>query len=361
MARPGYAAVMRSLGASAPASRPSGRTRSGSRYRDNLARHLIGISRDLQSRVMHSLQGERGYGGLRPSLGPFMSLIWIEGRPLTAIASQLAISKQACSQLANLAEAAGYLERKPDPEDRRAKLVMLTARGRKLVEHAVEIILERDSEYADIVGAASYRRFTGSLAALFQGLGIPTHADPALNATASRSVGVLPLIVVRMQRSLMEATHERGHTRLKVSHGQVLPLIGPDGTRIHEIARIRRVSRQSVSATSADLAELGYLRREPDQSDRRGVVLHLTERGTRLVDDSIAALDRLERSFRDILGESRLRHLQRVARELNLALRLEHEVSSSGQDIERLATKLRRQLGSRDTARLAELLVGREH
>ena len=56
---------------------------------------------------MHSLLEERSYGGLRPSLGPFMSLIWIEGRPLTAIASQLSISKQACSQLANLAEAAG--------------------------------------------------------------------------------------------------------------------------------------------------------------------------------------------------------------------------------------------------------------
>ncbi len=350
---------MRSEGAPAPAIRPSGRTRAGSRYRDNLARHLVGISRDLQSRVMHSLLEERSYRGLRPSLGPFMSLIWIEGRPLTAIASQLAISKQACSQLANLAEGAGYLERKPDPEDRRSKLVMLTARGRKLVEQAVEIILERDSEYADIVGPASYRRFTGSLAALFQGLGIPTHADPALNATASRSIGVLPLIAVRLQRSLMEATSARGHAGLKMSHGQVLPLIGPDGARIHEIARIQRVSRQAISATSADLEELGYLRRDPDPRDRRGVVLRLTGRGIRLIRDSVAALDGLERSFRDILGGNRLAHLQRVARDLYHALRLEEEVSSGEHDIERLATRLRRQLSSRDTARLAELLETR--
>ena len=88
---------------------------------------------------MRSLSEEHGFFDLRPSLGPFLSLLWIEGRPLTAIASQLAISKQACSQLANLAEGAGYLERKPDPEDRRSKVAMLTPRGRSLVERAVQI------------------------------------------------------------------------------------------------------------------------------------------------------------------------------------------------------------------------------
>ena len=128
---------MRSEGAPTRATRRSDLPRASSRYRDNAARHLIGISRDLQTRVMSYLTEERGYSGLRPSFGPLLSLIWTEGRPLTAIAGQLAISKQACSQLANLAEEAGYLERKPDPQDRRAKLVMLTPRGRKLIEQGV--------------------------------------------------------------------------------------------------------------------------------------------------------------------------------------------------------------------------------
>ena len=95
-----------------------------------MARHLIGVSRDLQSRVMHSLSEERGYCGLRPSFGPFLSLVWEAGRPLTAIAGELAISKQACSQLANLAEAAGYLERRPNPADRRSKIVILDAKNK---------------------------------------------------------------------------------------------------------------------------------------------------------------------------------------------------------------------------------------
>ncbi|MGE4606065.1 MAG: MarR family transcriptional regulator [Myxococcota bacterium] len=355
-----------------------GSARALSRYRDNAARHLIGISRDLQGRLIRLLSGEYGYRGLRPSLGPFLSLVWIEGRPLTAIASQLGISKQACGQLANLAERAGYLERKPDPQDRRAKLVMLSPRGRALIEHAVGIIGEIESEYAGLVGRQSYRRLTMSLASLYEGMGIPTHADRALTAAAKQSVGLLPLIAVRVQQDLMEATIGRGHVGLKMSHGLLLPFIAPEGARVHQIARIQRVSRQAISATSQDLEALGYLRRETDPRDRRGVVLRLTKRGTRLIRDSVAALDGLERSFRDILGAPRLEQFQQVARDLYRALHLEEEIfaaraegpaepNSNGDprlenganDIHGLAKSLRRQLGRHDSARLAALLEPR--
>jgi DNA-binding MarR family transcriptional regulator len=372
---------MASTAVSTPAPSPDGAAGAWSRHRDNVARHLIGISRDLQSRVIRRLVEERGYGGLRPSLGAFLSLIWTEGRRLNAIADQLAISRQACSQLANLAERAGYLERKPDPADGRSKVVMLSARGRALVEHAVQIIVECEAEYAELVGAAACRRFAGSLAALFDGFGIQTPALPELSATASRSVGVLPLIAVRVQQELMQATIARGHPGLKLSHGQVLALIGPEGARVREIARIQRVTRQAISAISQDLEALGYLRREPDARDRRGVVLRLTDRGTRLVRDCVSALDELESSFRDILGERRFDQLQRVSRDLYRALELGDEIAEAagephtapgveagrarpraatdGHDIRSLATILRRQLGSRDTARLAALLEER--
>jgi DNA-binding MarR family transcriptional regulator len=347
-----------------------------SRYRDNLARHLIGISRDLQCRAIRRLSEEHGYRRLRPSLGPFLSLVWTEGRRLNAIADQLAISRQACSQLANVAERAGYLERKPDPEDRRAKVVMLSSRGRALVDHAVQIILECESEYAGLAGPAAYRRFVVSLAAIFEGLGIPTHADPALSAAASRSIGVLPLIAVRIQQDLKEAITARGHRGLKISHGPVLALIGLEGARIHEIARIQRVTRQAISAISQDLEALGYLRRDSDPRDRRGVVLQRTDRCTRLVRDSAVALGGLERCFLGILGAGRLEHLKRVARDLYHALHPDEErIRAAGErqaapadegrrrgrragrtDIRALAASLRQRLDHREAAHLAALL-----
>jgi DNA-binding MarR family transcriptional regulator len=358
------------------------------RYRGNVARHLIGISRDLESRVVRSLDEDGGYQGLRPSFGPLLSLLWDEGQPLTVIADELAISKQACSQLANLVQEAGYVERMPNPQDRRSKVVSLTERGRSLVEEGVRLILEIEFEYKTLLGATVYRQFIWALADLYRGLGLPMNTDPALAAKASQSVGVLPLIGVRVQRELMKATIARGHPGLKMSHGQVLPLIGDEGGRIFEIARIQGVSRQAISMISQDLEGLGYLRREPDPRDRRGVVFRLTPRGETLIADSVAAVDGLESSFNKILGEKVLSHLKRAARELYAALRLEEEIFESSSDaksdssrlasspplkrspskvpssrairetdeIQRLAAKLRRELGNGDVARLAALL-----
>ncbi len=360
-----------------PALPDDGRAGDWSRYRDNLARHLIGISRDLQTRLIRRLCEEHGHRQLRPSLGPFLSLVWTQGQRLNAIADQLAISRQACSQLANVAQQAGYLVRKPDPRDRRAKVVMLSPLGRALVEEAVRIILETESEYADLAGPSAYRRFTAALADLFEGLGMKAHVDPALDVAASRSIGVLPLLAVRIERELRQATIARGHRGLKTSHGAVLALIGPSGARIHELARVHRVSRQAISAMSQELEALGYLRRDPDPSDRRGVVLQSTESCVRLVRDAVSALDRLERSFARILGAGRLERLQHVAGELYHALYRRDGISHTGEgapepaglgarrgaragagrrDIRALATSLRRQLDSRDAARLAALL-----
>ena len=345
------------------------------RYRDNWARHVIEISRDLQNRVRRALHEECRYEGLRPSFAPFLSLIWVEGRALTAIAGELGISKQACSQLANLLEDAGYLERKTHPADRRSKLVMLTPRGRALVEDAVRIILETESAYESLVGKAEYRRFVATLPTLFEGLGIPTHSDPTLTERAHQSVGVLPLITDRIERRIMTSIVAEGHVGLKRSHGEVLPLIGPGGGRIHEIARTQEVSRQAVSAISRELEGLGYLQRKADPRDRRGVVWTLTERGEALIRDSVSAIDALDAECRGVLGVKAFGHLRQVASGLFHAIRVEAEILEAAEppdatpdpgtesgaelgtaNIRQLAAQLRRQLGSGDSARLAALL-----
>jgi len=188
-------------------------------------------------------------------------------------------------------------------------------------------------------------------------------------------VALLTLMAERIQRDLIKATIARGHPGLKLSHGHVLPLIGPEGGRIRDIAGIQGMSRQVISATTRDLENRGYLRSEPDPRDRRGIVLTLTERGVRLIEDAVAALEEVERSFRTILGHERLAELERVARDLYHILDLEAEVfqtvasgpfrtrnpatrlvGRSGREIEHLATRLRHWLGREDAARLAAVL-----
>jgi len=357
-----------SLTASDPAAPSVEARQPWERYRNHLPRHLIEISRDLQTRVRETLRDECGYAALRPSFAPFLSMIWDEGRPLGAIASELGISKQAASQLANLLETAGYLERKTHPADGRSKLVMLTPRGRALVEDAVRIILETETAYEAMLGKATYRRFVSALPLLFEGLGIRSHSDPTLTERAHESVGLLPLISDRIEREIQQTIVEKGHRGLKRSHGEVLSRIGPDGARGHELARIQQVSRQAVSAISRELEGLGYLQREADPLDRRGVILTLTRNGAALIEDSVAAVDSLETKCRALLGKKAFSELERASNELFHALHIEAELQGSVTrqpatdssphhvDIHQLAAQLRRQLGRGDAARLAALL-----
>ncbi len=55
-----------------------------------------------------------------------------EGRQPTEIAATAQMSKQAVNNLLGQLQTAGYLKRKPHPEDGRARIVGLTARGRRL-------------------------------------------------------------------------------------------------------------------------------------------------------------------------------------------------------------------------------------
>ena len=141
-------------------------------------------------------------------------------------------------------------------------------------QEAVRVILESESEYAALVGADAYRSFTRALAALFQGLGLPTHADPALTARASQSVGVLPLISVRIQRELMEATIARliypaGFYRRKAHQiREISKLLARDGGGVPEtidaLLELPGVGRKTANL----VVTLGFGKLRFDLSDR---------------------------------------------------------------------------------------------
>lgn len=310
------------------------------RYRDNLARHLIGLARDLQIRLMTHLAERRGHRGLRPSFGLPISLIARAPRPLSELARALGISPQATSQLVGLAEHAGYVDRRDAPGDRRARIAVLTPAGDRLVADAVACLHELEAEQAERVGADEHRRFVAALALLADGFFSDAFPGPGergrgdetgrtRKSGAPHSIGLLPLIAAEIERRLMAATGDRGHAGLKLSHGQILTLVGASGARLHELALLHRVSRQAISATAQDLERLGYLRREPDPRDRRGVVVRLTANGMRLIEDSVSALDALDDGLREQLGADEFAVLERVARRLYGMLALETDLLSA--------------------------------
>ena len=97
-----------------------------------------------------------GYTDLR-----MRHLVLLEGLPregarVTTLATQTGMSKQAMGELIDEIEASGYIERRNDPADRRARLIVFTAKGQRAWEQAFAIIGEMERDYAAMVGSASY-------------------------------------------------------------------------------------------------------------------------------------------------------------------------------------------------------------
>ena len=336
------------------------------RYRDNTARHLIGIARDQDHRAQNYLTEDRGYAGLRPSLGPLIALVATEPRPLGRLAAELSISAQACSQLVDVGERAGLTSRRVDASDGRSRVVTLTARGRELVGDASHILSAIEADYRERVGDTFFDSLCSALQQLAESIPLPVSRARVPGVTQTSPLGLLPLLSVHVQRELMHATQRRGHEGLKMSHAQVLPLIGPEGAQVTTLARIQGVSRQAISSTARDLEALGFLARCSDARDGRAVVFCLTEKGEALIADSVRSLDELDDQLKEKLGARKWRALQVGARSLYASLDLEREVfarnaradhSRNHDKLARLARELRSELGATDAGHLATLLA----
>jgi DNA-binding MarR family transcriptional regulator len=66
---------------------------------------------------------------IKPSHSAVFAQIKPEGSRLTELAAGANITPQSMGEIVNELESLGYVERRPDPRDRRAKLITLTERG----------------------------------------------------------------------------------------------------------------------------------------------------------------------------------------------------------------------------------------
>jgi DNA-binding MarR family transcriptional regulator len=89
-----------------------------------------------------------------------------EGIRVTDIADQAGVTKQTAGALIDELEANGYVTRRPDPADARARLVVLTDRGERLCGTAAAEIAKVEAEWREHLGAKAYDELRTSLASL---------------------------------------------------------------------------------------------------------------------------------------------------------------------------------------------------
>ncbi|GLW10922.1 hypothetical protein Misp01_60500 [Microtetraspora sp. NBRC 13810] len=120
----------------------------------------------LTGRVLFNLQKElfetlarRGHPGLRPRHGAVMVYLDAEGSRATELSQQSGQHKQVISTLVDELTALGYVRREPDPQDRRAKLVVPTALGLDMMSTSDAIVAGIERRHAEELGEDVYAGF----------------------------------------------------------------------------------------------------------------------------------------------------------------------------------------------------------
>lgn len=102
----------------------------------SLAFSLLAASRALVDGVSAGVKA-RGFTDVRPAHGFAFTLLSAGGATITQLAEHLDVTRQAAAQLVDELSAHGYVERRPHPRDARARLIVLTEKGRACT-HAAE-------------------------------------------------------------------------------------------------------------------------------------------------------------------------------------------------------------------------------
>lgn len=110
-------------------------------------RQLLLRSTRLVSTLLEAELERRGYDDIRLSHSVLIANLDLAGNSITEVADRAQMTKQSMGLLAEELEELGYLTRRIDPNDARARVLCFTARGRRLLFDSLKIIekIERDA------------------------------------------------------------------------------------------------------------------------------------------------------------------------------------------------------------------------
>ncbi|AGZ44660.1 MarR family winged helix-turn-helix transcriptional regulator [Actinoplanes friuliensis] len=112
---------------------------------------LLSAARGLVDGVDAGVRA-RGFDDIRPAHGFAFARLAGDGATVGQLAEHLDVTKQAASQMVEELVTKGYVERRPHPEDARARLIVLSAKGWACTRAADEAATEVLRPWADTLG-----------------------------------------------------------------------------------------------------------------------------------------------------------------------------------------------------------------
>ena len=132
-----------------------------------------------------------------------------------------------------------------------------------------------------------------------------------------QELGILLFVANRaLEQRAFDAVVAAGITDITLAQARVAARIGPDGSRVSDLAEQARVTKQSAAFLVEQLETAGYVERVPDPTDGRARLVRLTTRARRVAQAADAEVQRVLTEWADHVGEERLRQMHETLRDL---------------------------------------------
>jgi DNA-binding MarR family transcriptional regulator len=132
-------------------------------------------------------------------------------------------------------------------------------------------------------------------------------ADDGLN------IGLLLFIPYRaMDTRVFQAMAAAGFDDVTPAQSRIFQRIGPDGTRLTELAEQAQVTKQTAGFLVDQLERAGYVERTPDPTDARARLVRITDKGADAVPIGNAAVAEIEGEWSAHLGPRRMAQLRDI-------------------------------------------------
>jgi DNA-binding MarR family transcriptional regulator len=137
--------------------------------RQAIGQLLVRLLREFRADLA-APRAEAGYGDIRDPHMQIFGNVRDGGIRLTELAERASLSLAATSELVNDLVELGYLERRPDPADGRAKLIDLTKRGREAMAAAGDRVADIERRWSKLVGANNFTQMCKTMQRLLDEL-----------------------------------------------------------------------------------------------------------------------------------------------------------------------------------------------
>jgi DNA-binding MarR family transcriptional regulator len=137
---------------------------------------LVRLLHEFRLSMFEAVEGTE-FADLRFAHNQIWGNVGVDGIRLTDLANRANLSLAACSELVNDLQSLGYLERRPDPTDGRAKLIHPTPRGRALLDAAGGRVAEIEADWRARLPKGEFDRACRALDQLLADL-VASPTDP---------------------------------------------------------------------------------------------------------------------------------------------------------------------------------------